>query len=475
MKEQLILFSFALLLFVIATGGKTQAFGWAYAGMPDPMKARVGFHNQLFEKAEKLFFQTKEEAEKFTSEFLDKVKGEVKKINEEIDKRLEKAEGQVRDGNKASDDLKTEISNLATKHRKFMETVDKQLTDMKKLGGSGGGGKVISLKQYLTEEFESQKDGTSVVQRIKDMASGKASKQQIDISLKAVGDMSSAGNLTGTYFAGYDQRPGVTVFPLFDAHLRQLFPSTSTEKPLIRYVRETTSEGGFDMVAEGAEKPQIDWDFDIVDAPVRKIAGVFRLPEEMIDDIPYLLTYITGRGLEELKNKEDQQILYGTGAGQQLSGINAIATAFAAGNLVVPSPNRFDALIAAKKQLRMLNMVPTHVLVSPEDYAGMRLLKTTTGEYIFPVLPGTDIITVDGTPIIQNNRVSYGNFFVMDVRYAEIADRMASQVRLFYHDRDNAIKNLITCVIEERLALPIYRPQAFIKGTFAAAITDLTS
>lgn len=400
---------------------------------------------------------------------------QVKGITDPLDAKLKQIEESFKEKGTVDPELKSEVANLAQKHEELAKQIDAKLADINTLRGTGSPG-TKSLSEALFSEFHKKNNGTlTIAQQLKGMANGEIGKASIDINLKAVADMSSAGNLTGTYFAGYDLRPGVTVRPLFDDHLRPTIPQTTTELPTIRYIKETTSEGGFDMVAEGAEKPEIDWDFSIEDSPVRKVAGIFRLPEEMIADIPYLLNYLTQRGVEELKNKEDQQILYGTGTGNQLSGINAIATAFAAGPLVVSLPNRFDVLVAAKKQLRLLNLTPNYVWVSPEDYAAMRLAKATTGEYIFPVIPGTATISVDGTPIIQNNRVTAGTFFVLDTRWMEIADRMTSTVRLFDQDRDNVIKNLVTCVIEERIAFSVFRPQAAVKGTFSTAITDLTS
>ena len=41
-----------------------------------------------------------------------------------------------------------------------------------------------------------------------------------------------------------------------------------------------------------------------------------------------------------------------------------------------------------------------------------------------------------------------------------------------YQDEDNAQKNLITVVIEERLTLVIYRPNAFVYGDFASALAN---
>jgi hypothetical protein len=56
-----------------------------------------------------------------------------------------------------------------------------------------------------------------------------------------------------------------------------------------------------------------------------------------------------------------------------------------------------------------------------------------------------------------------------------VVDRKGTSVRFFDQDQDNAIKNLVTVVIEKRLAMPVYFPGSIIRGAFATAITDLTS
>jgi HK97 family phage major capsid protein len=211
---------------------------------------------------------------------------------------------------------------------------------------------------------------------------------------------------------------------------------------------------------------------------VRKIATYLRVPEEMIEDIPFLTSFITNIGTEEVLAVEDTQILYGDGTGQNLTGIatSGSFTAFAAGSSVVTSPNKFDVLGASSKQMRVAKRNPSFHLINPADYYDIVSTKDSTNNYILRG-GGNGIMPVDsgGVQIVQMNQVAAGDFITVDSRAAQIFFRSNINVRFYEQDQDNAIKNLVTIVIEERLALAIYFTTGIIKGTFAAAITDLTS
>lgn len=49
------------------------------------------------------------------------------------------------------------------------------------------------------------------------------------------------------------------------------------------------------------------------------------------------------------------------------------------------------------------------------------------------------------------------------------------RVEVSTEDADNFRKNLVTVLAEERIGLAAKRPEAFTKGTYAAAITDFAS
>ncbi len=325
--------------------------------------------------------------------------------------------------------------------------------------------------------------GQKLLAREKELKQFKQDKKgfgTLEIESKAVGNMGSSANLTGSYFVQPTVVPGVQLKMYETVHMRNILPTGSTNSNVVRYVRDNGGEGGPAMVAEAGTKPQIDRDLEILDANVRKIATYFRVPEEMIDDIPYLQSFLVEIGIEEVMIVEDDQILYGDGTGQNLSGLFTNATAFSAGGSSVNTPNNFDVLLAAKKQGRLLKTNPTVAMVSPEDFFDMITTKDDNKNYLF--LGGGNGIEVQGIlrgrglpTIVEHTSVEQGDFLIIDPRNAAIFDRTGTSVRFYDQDQDNAIKNLITIVIEKRLALPIFRTDGIIKGTFEAAKTALAA
>lgn len=387
----------------------------------------------------------------------------------------EKQKGLI-DGVKA--ELTTEIKSAkeeAEAAKKAAEATDARVNGIEAkmaTGSFGGNGGQKSYEQHFEEKLTESKDKL-----------GKGVRFTVELGTKAVGNMGSSANLTGSYFVPPTVVPGVVLSPYNSVHMRNLIPTGTTNSNLIRHIRDNGGEGGPTTVAEAGTKPQIDRDLSIVDAPVRKIATYFRVPEEMIEDIPYLTSFLTQVGTEEVLAVEDAQILYGDGTGQNLTGIGTSGsfTAFAAdagggaASGVVTSPNEFDVLRAADKQMRVLKRTPSVALVSPVDYFKMISRKDSTNNYILSGGGNGLMPTVNGFPIVQLNQVTAGDFFVMDRNAVQLFFRANISVRFYEQDQDNAIKNMVTIVIEERIALPIYYVNGIIKGTFAAGITDLTS
>jgi HK97 family phage major capsid protein len=394
----------------------------------------------------------------------------VKSIEDLGKKHLEQVKAIEAAQKQALEDTKKLLEEDLQKAKADLQKAQGDIEDLKKKATTGfgpGGMSVKSFEQEISEKLTAHKDQL-----------GKGQRFSIELERKTVGNLGSASNLTGSYFVPPTTVPGVILQPYNDVHMRNLLPTGTTNSNVIRHIRDNGGEGGPTMVAEAGTKPQMDRDLSVVDANVRKVATYLRLPEEMIEDIPYITSFLTNVGTEEVLAIEDTQILYGDGTGQNLSGLANAGnfTAFAAGTSIIgASANQFDVLRAAQKQMRTLKRTPSFALVSPTDYFDMVSKKDTTNNYILSGGGNGLVPSLDGVPIYQLNQITAGDFIVMDRNSSQIFFRANITTRFYEQDQDNAIKNLVTIVIEERLALPIYYVNGIIKGTFTAGITDLTS
>ena len=92
-----------------------------------------------------------------------------------------------------------------------------------------------------------------------------------------------------------------------------------------------------------------------------------------------------------------------------------------------------------------------------------------------PTSPGADVAPqLFGTPVVATAAMLQGKFLVGAFENGvTLYDRMKARVEISTEDSDNFRKNLVTILAEERLALGVKAPTAFVKGDFAAALADL--
>lgn len=262
-------------------------------------------------------------------------------------------------------------------------------------------------------------------------------------------------------------------------HVRQILGSGTTSGDTVYYPKATGKTGSGpdvwdydkDTITDTVAKPDFEMTFDNVSAPVKWIAGILRVPRQMLDDLSWLRSYISTYAPIELLKAEDDQIINGDGLGLNLSGLIENAAAYSAGD---PSYINIERIIdAAWGQMGVANQdTPTNVLLNPRDIVSIILNKaTTSGEYNLPlgavgVVNGQ--LSIAGLTVNKTNKITAGNFLVGDfMRGANLVTRMAPQLRAFEQDRDNVQKNLITFRIEERIALPIFYDDAFVYGALS--------
>jgi HK97 family phage major capsid protein len=260
--------------------------------------------------------------------------------------------------------------------------------------------------------------------------------------------------------------------------IRDLLMPGNTSASSIQYPKETGFTNSAATVTEtaGTTKPQSEIKFDLVTTTVTTIAHWVLATRQILDDAPMLRSYIDGRLRYGLRYAEELQLLNGDNSGTNLNGVYTQATAMGANPAVIDHPQRFDVIRLAILQAALAELPPSGVVLHPTDWALMELTKDDVGRYIIGNPAGEAQPRLWGLPVVPTQAMTVDKFLVGAFSTAaQIFDRQDARVEVSTEDSDNFRKNLVTILAEERLALAVYRPEAFIKGDFSDAITDITS
>lgn len=294
---------------------------------------------------------------------------------------------------------------------------------------------------------------------------------QLEISRKALtnsGVTGAALNFPGTQ---------VLVQPLAPLlrrlTVRDLLAQGKISKAVLFYLQETGFTNNAAPVSEGSLKPKSDLTFALITDPVRTLAHLFDISLQMLDDIDFIQSYIQTRGMYGLKLVEENQLLMGSGTGQNLLGLYTQATAYNLALDLTVNPataTDIDKIRLAMLQVELAFAQTTGMILHPTDWAGIELTKDLQNRYIFANPQQTTTGTLWGRPVVSTQAMTQGKFLVGDFeQHAQIFDRQDANIAISYENKDNFERNMATIRIEERLALAVYRPEAFVKGTLESA------
>ena len=263
-----------------------------------------------------------------------------------------------------------------------------------------------------------------------------------------------------------DMVPGI--FPLAQRRLtvRDLLTPGTTESNLIQYVKETRFTNNAAIVTEGALKPESSITFGLTQSAVVTIAHWIKASKQILDDFKALQSNIDGRLRYGLALVEENQLLKGSGVGNNLNGIYTQATAYSA-PIVVSGATAIDVLRLMLLQAELAEYPSTGMVLHPADWAAIELLKETgTGAYVFANPQSLAQPALWGRPIVTTQAMTIDTALVGAFRMgAQIFDREDANVVISSENQDDFIRNMLTIRCEERLALAVYRPEAFIKNT----------
>lgn len=410
-------------------------------------------------------------------------KAELKSVFGEIEKNL---------GTKMADKVKSDIEAAFSPMQKELGELKAYKVEAEKasVANQKALDDLIAKSQKVEVEAEPNNLGSAMrkafEERKDDLANyAKAGRKALQMEVKVVGDIGS-GNITVSGTPAFMPGPGLWEpgrKPYEMRHIREFLRNVSQPAGMDTYViRDAGGEGAPTAVAVAGTKPQSDRDWVKTMIPITKIAHYYKVPEEYLADIAWMQDEITGVGVEELLAVEDTLVLTGVASSTQFAGLNqtlnstAYATPAALAGIFTGTieANNYDVLVAAWTQLRILKSTPTGILMNPADYAVMILAKDTTGNYLFGA-PNQNIPNLFGAPIVPHTAVTSDKFYLGDFSKVKLGQRAGLSVRFYDQNEDDAIHNMVTVVIEERITMAADRADRIIYGDFSDAQATLES
>lgn len=272
---------------------------------------------------------------------------------------------------------------------------------------------------------------------------------------KTVNNMTAAGELTGAVVNSYSLTPAVR--GRRKVHMQDLVQTINSATGLWSFYRQNIPAGegsmGFQLT-HGNAKAQMDYDLTKVDVTCEYLAGFVRIAKQMMQDLPFLQSFVANELLEDYKRQESFEF-FGT------------LRSAAAGNSTTSSTVYVEKIIDWIANLMDLDYDPNAIVTTSAQWA--TLLKTKPNDYSIPggvqISPAGDVMIV-GVPVYVANSLYLGSTpnktIVGDFTKAAIIQVDGLKTEFFEQDSDNVQKNLITARTERRVGFATLRTDAFV-------------
>ncbi|ODA67666.1 Phage capsid family protein [Methyloligella halotolerans] len=382
----------------------------------------------------------------------EEVKGSFAKAVEEVKGLAEEALGKSKAGEELTTSLKEKSDEALVKMNELGEQVSQMEQKLARVGDKSADKPKTFGEQFVENE------------NVKGWLGGSPTQGKADLRIKATltsATTDSAGSV-GDAIAP-TRLPGIQPLPQRRMTVRDLISPGQMDGNTLEYVQETGFTNNAAPVAEGAAKPSSDIKLDLISTSAKVIAHWMKASRQVVDDIPQLRSMIDQRLLYGLAYVEEQQLLSGDGTGQNLHGIIPQATAYSA-EFTPDDATAIDTIRLAMLQAVLAEYPATGVVMHPTDWARVELTKDAGGNYIIGDPQGGISPTLWRLPVVETQAITSDKFLVGAFRLgAQVFDRWDSRIETGYVN-DDFTKNLVTILCEERLALAVYRPEAFIYG-----------
>jgi HK97 family phage major capsid protein len=354
------------------------------------------------------------------------------------------------------DDLAA-VNDLATKRRNANADSDPRNRGSAERGDDGRfrtanwGGDGASLDVSIGDLFVK----SSAYTALKGRKNGDLST--LDIELKTL-MQTSAG------WAPEVTRTGKVVdFATRPLQVSQLIPQTTTRQNAIQYMEETTFTNAAAETAEAGTYPEAALVLTERSSLVRKISVFLPITDEQLEDETQARGYIDNRLGFMVRQRLDGQILVGNGTPPNLLGFLATPGIQTQAKGADPTP---DAVYKAMTKIRVIGQAePNLVVMHPNDWQDIRLLRTTDGIYIWGNPSDAGPERIWGLSVSQAQAETENTGLVMDTMFTELSTRRGLDIQVSNSHAGFFIEGKQAVRADMRVAVVVYRPAALCTVT----------
>ena len=397
---------------------------------------------------------------------LNELTAELGKVSDKFSKQAEQTLNEVKNFGKLSEETKASVDKMAVEHNGLAGKVDElkaQLGEVEqrsvRRGGPGGGDTAKSVGAQMVAQKE----------KLEKFRASLQGGQRLNLAITDVQNaLISTGIASGVVepqrLPGIDQAPKQRLF------IRDLIAPGRTTSPAIFWVQQTGFVNNAAVVAENTKKPESTISFDTKITAVATIAHLFKASKQILDDFAQLQSTVDAEMRYGLQFAEEREILFGDGTGVHLDGIVPQAQAFdPAFEVAFQTP--IDDLRLAMLQSQLARLPSTGFVLHFMDWARIELTKDQNGRYIFANPQSLAGPVLWGLPVVPTDVPEFEGEFLTGAFQsgAQLFDREDANVVVSTENADDFEKNMVTIRCEERVALAVKRPEAFVTGPFTPA------
>jgi HK97 family phage major capsid protein len=408
--------------------------------------------------------------EKKYEQVVEEINRGIDSLKDQVSKKADadKIQGQI-------DEVKANLDSVVhtdsfQKQQDYIEQLESDLNQLKEKQGKREEGPVETLEKNLKgDEFKSFK-GTS---------GKKGMSHNLELKTITTSDINS-----GTIRTQYE--PGVAKHPWQQTPLYDMIPKGTIgagRDSVSWWERSSKTDNSEAGIAEGsAPSAQSDASWTKQSLDIVMIGDYIKMSRTALEDWEHTRDEILDLVNNQVPLKIESELL----SGSNLTGLIGQAKAFS-------KPSNFDAVTYANYidairaiALQIMNgdtsdsnndgYMPNMNLVNSGVLTNMRGMKDANGGYIIPPLSSFET-NVDGIRQVPSSKISDDTYLMGDITRAKMYIKRAMEVRFYYENEDDALKDLVTVHAFARVAgVKVATPHkyAFTTGTFSAAKSAIT-